>query len=105
MVPPLGVPAIASDTVANLHPCAQTVSPCGHGHSPKVTQACSAAQYSVPVGHAKHFFFFRLHPPRQEALAFPEGLAPGGRQVAGLTPSALTSARPGTGGSSAGSGV
>jgi hypothetical protein len=59
-------------------------------HCPGATHAACEAQYSVPAGQGRHFFFFFLHPVAQHAV-LGQPLAPGTRQVVALTSLALTS--------------
>jgi len=59
--------------------------------SPGATHACCEAQYAVPAGQGRHFFFFFLQRVAQQAV-FGQPLAPGAMQVAAaLTSLARTS--------------
>jgi hypothetical protein len=59
-------------------------------HCPGATHVWFESQYSVPIAHGRHFFFFRLQRPEQHSLCCRQGLAPGGRQAAAPTSLALT---------------
>jgi hypothetical protein len=59
-------------------------------HCPGATHAACEAQYVVPAGQGRHFFFFFLHPVAQHAV-LGQPLAPGTTQAAALTSLALTS--------------
>jgi hypothetical protein len=59
-------------------------------HCPGATHATCEAQYAVPAGQGRHFFFF-LHRVAQQSLSSRQRLAPGSTQAAALTSSARIS--------------
>jgi hypothetical protein len=60
-------------------------------HCPGATHATCEAQYAVPAGQGRHFFFFFLHRVAQQSLSSRQRLAPGSTQAAALTSSARIS--------------